>query len=411
MNKDNISILLVSDDSKIISLIENSITSKTHKDLSFSVSKNTHENISKVLTHEYIDLVVFDVDGMDINTCKSSKIILDKEISILFLIDQNNLSDLMNSKVNFSLMDYLIKPIQDDVIRHKINIYLQNILQKKASAYLLHAYDESVIASETDLKGIITYVSQAFCDISEYTKEELIGKAHNIVRHPDIPASVYKEIWKTIQSAKQWHGEIKNLKKNGGFYWVQVTISPEFNYNGKVIGYNSIRQDISCQKYIEQISLIDYLTQVYNKKYYDEILETEIYSAKRYQYNLSLLMIDIDLFKDVNDTYGHLVGDKVLKTFANVLRENTRKSDIVSRIGGEEFTIIVSNDSTESVYGFANKIRKAIENNSFETVGKITVSIGMSSLQKGDTSQTLFKRVDEAMYKAKHNGRNCVVKI
>ena len=189
-----------------------------------------------------------------------------------------------------------------------------------------------------------------------------------------------------------------------------MTISPEFNYNGKVIGYNSIRQDISCQKYIEQISLIDYLTQVYNKKYYDEILETEIYSAKRYQYNLSLLMIDIDLFKDVNDTYGHLVGDKVLKTFANVLRENTRKSDIVSRIGGEEFTIIVSNDSTESVYGFANKIRKAIENNSFETVGKITVSIGMSSLQKGDTSQTLFKRVDEAMYKAKHNGRNCVVK-
>ena len=106
-------------------------------------------------------------------------------------------------------------------------------------------YDENVIASKTDLKGRIIYTSQAFCNISEYSKEELMGKSHNIVRHPDTPTEVYKELWTAIENGNQWHGEVKNIKKNGGFYWVRVSISPEFDYNGKIVGYSSIRQDIT----------------------------------------------------------------------------------------------------------------------------------------------------------------------
>ena len=411
MYKDSIAILLISTNTTTISLVESFVDNMLHTDLSFSVSGNDRENIESVISHEDIDLVVFDVENLDEYTCVTSKIILKNNISILFLLPAEEIAEFIKSDFNFSLVDYLIKPLPNDILKHKVEIYLQNILQKKASEYLLHAYDENVIASETNLKGIITYTSQAFCDISEYKKEELLGKAHNIVRHPDTPKEVYAELWETVQSGKQWRGEIKNIKKNGGFYWVEVTVSPEFNYNGEIIGYNSIRQDISSRKYVEQISLIDHLTQVYNKRYYEETLIKEISSAKRYKYNLSLLMIDIDLFKEVNDTYGHLVGDSVLKEFIAIVVENTRKSDIISRIGGEEFTIIVSNDEDDSVNNFAHKLNKVVEEHLFEHVNHITVSIGISAYIEDDTPETLFKRVDDAMYKAKNTGRNRVVRL
>lgn len=411
MNKKNISVLVVSANPNTASLIETFTEGLVHHDLSLSVCHNTQEEITNVLTHEYIDLVVFDTDDLDEHSCLNANSILKNNISILFLVEKEDIEKLIENKFNFHLVDYLVKPVPDEFLKHKIEIYLQNILHKKASQYLLNAYDENVIASKTDIKGIITYTSQAFCDISEYSKEELIGKAHNIVRHPDTPSEVYKELWDVIQSGKQWRGEIKNSKKNGGFYWVKVTVSPEFNYNGEIIAYSSIRQDISSQKYNEQVSLIDYLTQVYNKKYYDEILEKEIYSAGRYGYNLSLLLLDIDFFKKINDTFGHQVGDSVLKEFANLLVENTRKSDIISRIGGEEFTIIVENDTIESANAFAGKLRREIEEHQFKAIEKLTVSIGISSFVQGDTAQTLFKRVDDAMYQAKNNGRNQMVKL
>lgn len=411
MKKDNISILVISTNVNTISLIEKFSERILQHELSINVSDNDHQNVEKNITSEHMDLVVYDVEDLDDNSCLVAHSLLEKKISILFLVSPEQTQHLIGRGFNFHFVDYLVKPIIDGVLQHKIEIYLQNLLQQKASEYLLRAYDESVIASKTDLKGRITYTSQAFCDISEYTKEELLGKPHNIVRDPETPPAVYKELWDTIQSGKQWRGEIKNRKKHGGFYWVRVTVSPEFNYNGEIIGYSSVRQDITPQKYIEQLTVIDHLTQVYNRKYYDETLEKEIHSAERYGYNISLLMLDIDHFKDVNDTHGHLVGDDILKEFADLLHLNTRDSDIVSRIGGEEFTIIVSNDTEESACAFARKLRKEIEEHQFAVVKDVTVSIGISSFIKGDTPKTLFKRVDDATYKAKHSGRNQVIRL
>ncbi|MCK5111457.1 MAG: diguanylate cyclase [Arcobacteraceae bacterium] len=410
MNKDNISILAISDSADTLSLIEKFVDSVEHSDLLFSISRNNDEDIRQIVSKNKIDLIIFDINNADDSYCDTTKFLLENNISILFLINKENIDTFINSKFNFSLVDYLIKPIPDVILKHKIDIYLQNLLQKKATEYLINMYDQNVITSKTDTKGIITYSSKAFCDICEYSQEELLGHPHNIVRHPDVPKETYKDMWATIKSGKQWRGEIKNKKKNGGFYWVDVVVSPEFNYKGEIISYTSVRQDISSQKYIEQINTIDYLTKVYNRKYYDEIMEKEIYSASRYDYPLSLMLLDIDYFKCVNDTFGHLVGDSVLKEFANILIENTRKSDIVSRIGGEEFTILVSNDSHESAYAFAQKLRKAIEKYTFTTVENITVSIGISSFIKDDTPISLFKRVDDALYEAKRNGRNCVVR-
>jgi len=109
-------------------------------------------------------------------------------------------------------------------------------------------FDKRVISSKTDLFGIITYASEAFCEISGYKEEEMIGKPHNLVRHKDTPKETFKEMWKTLEKDKIWAGDIKNIKKDGGFYWVRSVISPIYDEYGVKIGYNSIRHDITKDK-------------------------------------------------------------------------------------------------------------------------------------------------------------------
>lgn len=111
--------------------------------------------------------------------------------------------------------------------------------------------DKYVIVSQTDLEGIITNVSEAFCKVSGYTKDELIGRSHSIVRAPEISKKIYENLWDTIQAGKVWKGELKNIAKDGRAYWVQCTIEPNFNDDGKIAGYTAIRQDITDHKELE----------------------------------------------------------------------------------------------------------------------------------------------------------------
>lgn len=126
------------------------------------------------------------------------------------------------------------------------------LLQLDDLKTFLSIVDDYVITSITDAKGIITDVSKAFCRVSGYTKEELINQPHNIVRHEDTPAPIFKDMWETIQSGKMWQGEIKNRKKDGGFYWVVSSVFPRFDDENTIIGYISLRQDITASKLLHE---------------------------------------------------------------------------------------------------------------------------------------------------------------
>ncbi len=128
----------------------------------------------------------------------------------------------------------------------------QLINQTEALKQSQETLSENVLYSKTDSRGIITEASDVFCKLSGYSKEELIGRSHNIVRHPDIPKSHYKELWATLKNKQTWHGEFKNLRKDGGYYWVDATISPEYDKDGNFIGYLSIRHDITAKKSFEE---------------------------------------------------------------------------------------------------------------------------------------------------------------
>jgi PAS domain S-box-containing protein len=125
---------------------------------------------------------------------------------------------------------------------------------KKEIESLFHTLDDNVIFSKTDLKGRITFTSDALCDISNYSKRELLGQPHSILRHPDMPKDLFKDLWRTIQDGKTWAGVIKNRKKDGGYYWTSAIIESDFNSSGKHIGYISIRKDITGEVKYENLT-------------------------------------------------------------------------------------------------------------------------------------------------------------
>ena len=160
---------------------------------------------------------------------------------------------------------------------------------------------------------------------------------------------------------------------------------------------------------IYRLTTVDGLTQVFNRRYFLEQLEREVSRAKRYRRDLSLIMFDIDRFKDINDSYGHLAGDYVLKQLATVVKGKIRKEDIMARYGGEEFVIILPEIDAPNALNFAEKVRKIVEKAAFrfeDTRINVTVSVGVASLDDGDDSSSLIKRADDRLYDAKASGRN-----
>lgn len=300
-------------------------------------------------------------------------------------------------------------------LANNLNITLEskNDIEKKLQDYI-NIVNENIIISTTDKEGKILDASKAFCDVSGFSKEELIGKTHSIIRHPDTTDSFYKNIWDVLSRGEEWKGEIKNKNKSGKDYWVLAVIKPVFK-NNHIIGFTALRTNITNRKFIEHLSITDELTQLYNRRFFNTKIEEEINRAKRENNSFSLLIMDIDYFKEYNDTYGHQEGDLALAKVAGVLRNYTnRSSDFAFRLGGEEFGIITLLDK-EKVIKFAILIKNEIEKLKIEheqsVVSKyLTISIGITSKEYYNISNStiLYKEADDALYKAKNNGRNCI---
>jgi diguanylate cyclase (GGDEF)-like protein/PAS domain S-box-containing protein len=274
--------------------------------------------------------------------------------------------------------------------------------------------DENIISSTTDTRGIITSVSKEFCRISGYNANELIGKPHNIVRHSDVDSDIFKEMWSMIQQDQTWQGEVKNLKKDGGFYWVHATVSPMYDESGIKIGYSSVRQNITDKKIIEEISITDALTNIFNRRHFNVIFPRIINSAKRKNELLSFIIMDIDHFKQYNDTYGHQKGDDALVEVAKRINESlNRADDYCFRLGGEEFGVIFKADDVEKAKQFAQVIKDNIEALQIEHSGNsaskyVTVSMGLycKEAQEVDGVSQIYKEADELLYQAKKSGKN-----
>jgi len=162
-----------------------------------------------------------------------------------------------NNNIDHNLYNAIYK-LFDINFTGVLDKYYQTLLQKdiKINELILKSkvMDENVIYSKTDAKGVITNISKAFEKITGFTKDEIIGKTHSIIKDSAMPKEVHIDLWHTIKNMKQWEGEIRNKKKNGDFYWVNAKFEPEYNYEGSLIGYTALREDITSKKEIEQLT-------------------------------------------------------------------------------------------------------------------------------------------------------------
>lgn len=204
------------------------------------------------------------------------------------------------------------------------------------------------------------------------------------------------------------HEEIEAKLAHSGFLLKELTI--ELKQNNERLSQEITRRK-AMEKDLETMAITDQLTGIYNRRKFDEILHMHIRQEIRYPKGLSLLAMDIDHFKGVNDRYGHSTGDEALKEFVRLVMESKRDADDFFRVGGEEFCMITFNRNGGSLEKAADKIREAVDDHAFPIVGHLTVSIGVTQFVPGDTYDSLFKRADDALYIAKEGGRNQVVVI
>ncbi|MBF0384052.1 MAG: diguanylate cyclase [Magnetococcales bacterium] len=289
------------------------------------------------------------------------------------------------------------------------------ILVEKVSRQL-ELLDQRIITSSTDRDGVITMVSSAFADISGYSKEEMIGRNHRLVRHPDMDATMFKTLWKDISSGKEWHGEIKNLKKDGGHYWVDAWISPDYDLFGNITGFTAVRSDITDKKKIEELSITDSLTGLFNRRHFDSLFQHQLDVARRDRKAMAFAIMDIDFFKLYNDNYGHQKGDKTLQQVAGALNKCAKRpQDYAFRLGGEEFGILFVADDIKGTICFGKSINTAISKlqipHAYSKVSQfVSISIGVIFIPHNSSLDVtaLYKYADQQLYKAKESGRNQV---
>jgi PAS domain S-box-containing protein/diguanylate cyclase (GGDEF)-like protein len=282
-------------------------------------------------------------------------------------------------------LTHLVNVSQDD-----LNISINNLNQYKL------ILDNSSIVSKADLEGNITYVNDEFCKVSGYTREELLGKKHSIVKHPDTRNEVFQKMWKMITSKNIWSSTIKNRKKNGDSYYVKSVIMPLLDENGEISEYIASRTDVT--ELIKKEKLIkaqfeDELTGLHSRGalLHDLLVKPDSYA--------SLILINIDRFSDINDYFGYETGDELLRVFAKKLQNGHQKA---YRISGDEFALLCEhelNDENRNEIASMLIDLETSEYQLFEESISIFLSCGVSYSKKKE----LYKLSHIALKKNKYS--------
>lgn len=284
------------------------------------------------------------------------------------------------------------------------SLYLDNIMRSST--------DSAIIATDLDLQ--IKYFNPVAEHLLGQPAGEVVGqRLEDIHARHDIMPNRLNRALAAVKKRGEYNFSIER-KDNGIPLSMECRVSGIWDHEQNLVGYVLMLRDITERKRLEEqlrmAATIDKLTGIYNRQTLDDLLSREIARCRRYKTPLSIIMADIDHFKHVNDTYGHQVGDKVLHAVAETFRESIRLSDVLGRWGGEEFLIIAPQTAKTSAAPMAEKLRKAIERQSFYHDEPLTVSLGVTEMKEGDTLESLIRRADEALYHAKNLGRNRVAK-
>lgn len=332
-----LNVLYVEDDEGIGKLLQNFLN-RDVKNLYFA--KDGKEGL-ELFKKQDLDIIITDIQMPNMNGLEMIKEIkkIDRDIPIIITTAYNDNTFLFEA-IELGVRYYLIKPIDLekllDILLENVKLKLERV-EREHTEELLRQYklavDKSTIFSKTDPRGVITYVNDKFCEISEYSKEELIGRPHNIVRHPDMPNSAFKELWKSIRAKKTWKGVIKNRAKSGKEYIVESTIIPILNRSGEIIEIIGFRNDITEKENYKNIleSQLDVSMQGLSEK----IKQLKEYE-KAIDVSTSFSRTDLDgVITYVNDEFCKVSGyarEELIGNSHSLIRHPDMKDEIFKEL-------------------------------------------------------------------------------
>ncbi len=302
--------------------------------------------------------------------------------------------------------DYLIMVVEDITSRK------ESEARHRLNSRILDSINEGIMVMGAT--KLIVSVNPAFSTITGYGKKEVIGRNPRLLHSDLVDESFYQAMWRSIHETGQWQGEMLDRRKDGASYIKWLSINTLKYENGEVSHYIAVFSDISERKTAEErltyMAQHDVLTGLPNRMLLQDRLTQAVAHAEREQRKVAVMFLDLDLFKDINDTLGHAIGDKLLQEIADRIRSTARASDTVSRQGGDEFVIMLPDmETTDAVAAIAVKLLETIAAPLWIDGNEIavTTSIGISVFpEDGRDGNSLIKQADAAMYQAKKIGRN-----
>lgn len=267
----------------------------------------------------------------------------------------------------------------------------------------------------TDCQGLIEWVNPAFTRLTGWSLEEAIGQTPRILRSGNHSAGFYRQMWDVLLAGHVWRGEMYNRRKNGELYIEEQTITPVRDERGEITHFVAVKQDISDRKRQEEkirhLAMHDQLTNLPNRRAFDAALERVLHAARNGE-SAAVLVVDVDDFKLVNDSAGHIMGDRFLFDLADVLQRLLRPGDLMARFGGDEFAVLLRRVAEEEAFDVAERLRKHANEMSFEHEGMTiaaSISIGLAMIDGLTDIKTLVAHADAALYAAKQRGKNRTV--
>ncbi|MFQ3789927.1 diguanylate cyclase [Halomonas sp. A29] len=268
---------------------------------------------------------------------------------------------------------------------------------------------QATLITDPDMR--IERVNQAFTDITGYLPEEVIGHTPRLFKSGRHDKAFYSRLWQDVVETGHWQGEIWNRNKYGEIYPLWQSITAVYDESGNIRHFIAVFHNIAERKRLEeeleQQATRDHLTGAHNRRAFDAAMRKAIRQAERSDNAFSLLLFDIDLFKSVNDQYGHDTGDIILKRLAALVGKTLRSTDLLARWGGEEFAVLLQDTTAQGASTFAERLRQQVAETRLHGLA-VTISLGIAEYRRGESPEEMLARADGALYRAKRAGRNRV---
>ncbi|WP_373000469.1 diguanylate cyclase [Sulfurimonas sp.] len=386
------------------------------------IAKDGQEGLDLYKKHNP-DIVITDIKMPKMNGIEMSKAIkeINNEQSIIITTAHSESIYFMEA-IELQLSGYILKPVDKKLLRNKIIEIVKTMIKdrefKKNKTLMeeIANLQNNIIIVYDELYNMI-FVNQMFLDFFKIDNIEEFVKRYECIESTFIQ---HKDFYsRRNHGIKHWIKDINDFDDKRQIvsildyrgmspksFLVEIKTVKSTKHN--ICTFTEVTTMIIEKEELEKKAFIDELTGIANRAKFNQVLESETKKFKRYKEDLSLVMFDIDYFKNINDTFGHQVGDVILSSLSKLVGSNIRVVDFFARWGGEEFVILLPNTEITSAVSFAEHIRVYIEDFVFTEELKVTCSFGVAQIGEDDTEESLLKRADEALYKAKNRGRNRV---